>query len=80
MRAARVHHAARRCGGGMAARGTGAAGSEGGALGLSRPRLQPYLQQALLGGLRHLGYVEGHRNPALEQAKAGFKPSGFSRG
>jgi putative tryptophan/tyrosine transport system substrate-binding protein len=44
--------------------GARAAGSEGGPFGLSRPR-NPDLQQALLGGLRDLGYVEG-QNLAIQ--------------
>jgi hypothetical protein len=49
----------------MAARGARAAGSEGGAFGLSRPASNPDLHQALLGGLRDLGYVEG-QNLAID--------------
>ena len=62
MRKARVHHAARRRGGGMAARGARAAKRARATIGASAnlsPASVPELMSALREGLRERGYVQG---------------------
>jgi len=58
-------HIAHRRRGCLAACGAGAAGSENGAFGLSRPYLQSRPSAGTARGLRDLGYVEG-QNLAIE--------------
>ena len=66
--ATRVHHASRRCGGGVAVRGAGAAAGQDAdhwVLGANTPAIQSQWTAAFVQRLRELGWIEG-RNVSIE--------------